>query len=32
MTTLNRWEPFRATSLTLHDQLNRLFSEMLDRR
>ena len=31
MTTLNRWEPFRATSLTLHDQLNRLFSEMLDR-
>jgi len=31
MTTLNRWEPFRATSFTLHDQLNRLFSDLLDR-
>jgi len=30
MTTLNRWEPFRATS-TLHDQLNRMFTDLLDR-
>src|SRR5262249_15377928 len=29
-TTLNRWEPFRATS-TLHDQLNRMFTDLLDR-
>jgi len=29
MTTLNRWEPFRASSL--HDQLNRMFTDLLDR-
>ena len=30
MTSLNRWEPFRASS-TLHDQLNRVFTDLLDR-
>jgi len=30
MTSLNRWEPFRATS-NLHDQLNRMFTDLLDR-
>lgn len=30
MTTLNRWEPFRAAS-TLHDQINRVFTDLLDR-
>jgi HSP20 family protein len=29
MTTLNRWEPFQASSL--HDQLNRMFTDLLDR-
>ena len=30
MTPLHRWEPFRATS-NLHDQLNRVFNDLLDR-
>ena len=29
MTTLNRWEPFRTSPL--HDQLNRMFTDLLDR-
>ena len=29
MTTLNRWEPFRASSL--HDQFSRVFTDLFDR-
>ena len=29
-TSISRWEPFRGTS-TLHDQVNRLFSDVMDR-
>src|SRR5215470_10218992 len=30
MTTLNRWEPFRAAS-NLQEQLNRVFTDLVDR-
>lgn len=31
MNTLNRWEPFRNAA-TLHEQLNRVFGEGLNRQ